>query len=74
MCFALDCLFIHFVRLEARNRDYALLEDEFRAGLQMEANRFSEVSAVFILVLEEEGDSKKIDNRGKSSSLNVVHC
>ena len=38
----------HF-RLNKRDIEYAALEDEFRMGLQIEANRFREVSGPFFL-------------------------
>ncbi|XP_065065205.1 leucine-rich repeat and coiled-coil domain-containing protein 1-like isoform X2 [Rhopilema esculentum] len=46
-------------RLEARNRDYALLEDEFRAGLQMEANRFGELQGAYSKLLDESSEMRR---------------
>ena len=40
----------HF-RLNKRNIEYAALEDEFRMGLQIEANRFREVSGPFFCMM-----------------------
>ena len=34
---------MHYNRLNKRELEYAALEDEFRMGLQIEANRFREV-------------------------------
>ena len=39
----------HF-RLNKRDIEYAALEDEFRMGLQIEANRFREVSGPFFCI------------------------
>ena len=38
---------LHFHRLNKRDLEYAALEDEFRMGLQIEANRFREVGHDF---------------------------
>ena len=40
----------HF-RLNKRDIEYAALEDEFRMGLQIEANRFREVSGPLFCML-----------------------
>ena len=37
---------LYFRRLNKRDLEYAALEDEFRMGLQIEANRFREVGLV----------------------------
>ena len=38
------------VRLNKRDIEYAALEDEFRMGLQIEANRFKEVSGPYFYI------------------------
>eukprot|EP00794_Sanderia_malayensis_P018762 gene18762-20653_t len=46
-------------RIESRNRDYAALEDEFRMGLQLEANRFSELQDAYSHLSNESSELKK---------------
>ena len=41
-------------RLSKRDLEYAALEDEFRMGLQIEANRFREVSTADIVLTCEQ--------------------
>ena len=42
---------MHRNRLNKRDLEYAALEDEFRMGLQIEANRFREVGTANIVLI-----------------------
>jgi len=59
-------------RIESRNHDYAMLEDEFRTGLQMEANRFAELQDAYVQLNDETSELRKLHQQLKQKELKAT--